>query len=162
MPGVLAGNLAGSTITYNGVQFGGADAAFTSAPPTYSLVGTMVYDGADRAIIGVDYSLTVKAFFYEANEAAMSANAAAVQERLSAVGKNLTIDGIGIGLDDIVDIKWGPKPQSFAWQPLGDLCWECVWIVKFRISKCVSGTANPLAWVAWNYETGWQNDFEGQ
>lgn len=162
MAGVFAGNLAGSTITYNGVQFGGADSAYKSYPPQYDVVGVMIYDDAQRAVIGVEYTLTVKAIFYETTEGAMSANASAVQEKLSAVGKTLTIDGIGIGLDDIQDIDWGPKPLSFAWQPFGEVAWECVWVVKFRISKCASSASAANIWVAWNYNTTWQNDFEGQ
>lgn len=162
MASIIGSNLAGSTITYNGVQFGGADAAFKSAPPEYSLNGTFVYDDAGRAVIGVDYTLIVRAYFYESSEAALGANVEAVRERLSSPGKELKIEGVGLGFDTISDdIKWGPKPVSFAWTSRGQLAWECVWTIQFRVSECASQSGSPLTWVAWNYETTWQNDFEG-
>lgn len=162
MAAIVSGNLAGSTITYNGVQFGGADATYASTPPEYFLDGAPVYDEAGRAVVQVDYTMTVRSTFYADSEAGMSAIADSVKERLSASGKTLTIAGIGIGLDNIQDIAWGPLPQSCKWNPWGALSWECVWVVKFSISECASGNSDPLAWAAWNYSTTWSNDFEGQ
>lgn len=163
MASIVGTNLAGATVTYNGVQFGGADAAFKSIPPEYSLQGIFRYDEAGRAVIGVDYTLTVKAKFYEATEAALADNVEAVRERLSAPAKTLKIEGVGLGFDTVSnDLKFGPKPLSFDWQPLGQLCWECIWSVSFFVSECASSNGSPLAWMAWNYETTWQNDFEGQ
>lgn len=163
MAGIMNEALAGSTVTYNGVQFGGIDASYPSTPPEYTVEGTMVYDDANRAVIGVDYTLVVKTVFAAANEGAMSTNAEAVRERLSAPAKELKIQGIGIGFGTISrDPNFGPKPISFKWQPYGESTWECVWVVQFRVIECLSGAAEQLAWHAFNFETTWQNDFEGQ
>ena len=163
MASIVNTNLAGSTITYNGVQFGGADAAFKSVPPEYALQGSFVYDEAGRAVIGVEYVLTVRDKFYEASEGALATNVAAVRSRLSSPGKELKIEGIGLGFGTIRnDLKFGPQPVSFDWQPLGEVAWECIWIVRFFVSECGSANTPALAWMAWNYDTTWQNDFEGQ
>lgn len=163
MASIVNTNLAGSTITYNGVQFGGADSAYKSVPPEYSVAGSMVYDEAGRAVVGVEYLLTVRTKFYEASESNLSDNANAVKARLSAPGKELKIEGIGIGFGTIrSDLKFGPQPLSCEWVALGQLCWELVWTVRFFVSECSSSNASPLVWMAWNYDTTWQNDFEGQ
>jgi hypothetical protein len=162
MASIVNTNLAGSTITYNGVQFGGADAAFKSVPPEYSVQGSMVYDEAGRAVTGVEYTLTVRTKFYESSEDALSTNADAVKSRLSTPGKELKIEGIGVGFGTIRnDLKYGPQPVSCEWQPLGQLMWELIWTVRFFVSECGSANAPALAWMAWNYDTTWQNDFEG-
>lgn len=162
MAGIASDPQAGSTVIYNGVQFGGSDAPYASLPPEYELQGVHVYDQSNRAVIGVDYTLTVKCTFYGDTEAAMSASAEAIRERLSEPGKVLRLPGLGIGFSTVTDLNYGPKPISFNWKPWGQGAWECVWIVQFRVSECLSGAADPLAFVAFNYETTWQNDFEGQ
>lgn len=162
MAGIPSANLAGSTITYNGVQFGGADSAFTSLPPQYEWASEAVYDDAGRAVIYVRYTLTVKVIYYGADEGTVSDNIEAIKERLNAPGKELKIEGIGTGFGTINnDLKYGPKPISCAAKPHGQLAWELVWVVQFHVSECLSGTAPALTWLAWNFAQTWTNDFEG-
>lgn len=162
MAGIASANLAGSTITYNGVQFGGADAAYSSMPPQYSWASEFVYDEASRAVIYVRYTMTVSCVFYNTGEGALSASMDAMKERLSAPGKELKIEGIGTGFGTISnDLKYGPKPLGCEARPHGQLAWEVVWTVQFHVSECQSGNAPPLTWLAWNFAQTWTNDFEG-
>lgn len=158
---VVTNDLAAATVTYNTVQFGGNDADYKSVPPTYRFRGQFVYDDSNRAIKGVQYSLMVNAIFYENNEAAMATNAEAMRRLLSKPGKQLKIVGLGTGFATISnDIAFGPKPISYDWQPLGQAAWEMVWLVSFHIMECGSNNS-PNTLAAFNFDTTWQNDFEG-
>ena len=162
MAGIASANLAGSTITYNGVQFGGADAAYSSMPPQYSWASEFVYADANRAVVYVRYTLTVTCVFYDTGEGGLSASMDAMKERLSAPGKELKIVGIGTGFGTIIsDLKYGPKPLGCEARPHGQLAWEVVWKVQFHVSECATGNAPPLTWLAWNFAQTWTNDFEG-
>lgn len=156
--------LVGMTITYNDVQFGGSDSDNRSVPPQYSLVGRFIYDKAGIAVKHTEYTLVVHCVFYSDTESGMKVNADALKLKLSQPGKKLTIEGLGIGFGEILsDDEWGPKPQGFEWHSMGGrLAWECVWSVKFCLKHC-SGSSphSPFAFTAFNFETSWQNDFEG-
>lgn len=160
MPAIVLNNLAAATITYNGVQFGGADADYKSVPPTYKFKGRFVYDQSSRTITHVQYLLIVNAIFYESSEAALATNVENIRRKLSKVGKQLKIVGLGTNFETITqDPKWGPKPQSFDWQAIGQRAWELTWVVEFAVSECSSSQTG--SWMSFNFETTWANDFEG-
>lgn len=150
------------TVTYNGVQFGGNDTDYKSFPPEYSLNGDFVYDESGRAVIKVRYRMRVSTIFYENTEETMANNFEAIRELLSVPGKELSILGLGTGFDEIsYDVGFGPKPISFDFQPLGQIAWQCVWVVEFHVSECALLEQSPDLWLAFNFETTWANDFEG-
>lgn len=163
MAAIVNTSLAGHTITYNGVQFGGSDADYQSFPPQYNLSGEFLYDDTRRAVIGVRYRLTVATIFYAANEIDMAESMAAIRLKLSQPAKQLKIEGLGLGFDAVTgDIDNGPRPIGLpTLNPIGNLSWETVWTVEFTVSECAAASVNPLAWLAFNFGTTWQNDFEG-
>lgn len=164
MAAIPNNNFAGATVTYNGVQFGGADSDHKSTPPQYSIRGDFVYDDAGRAVVGVRYLLTVQCVFHETTEAAMATNMADLRERLSSPGRELKIEGLGTQFGTITtDIMWGPKPIGLPqMNPLGQACWELVWTVEFMLCECASSGIDTYAWAAFNFSTTWRNDFEGR
>lgn len=170
MATVLNEALSGFTVTYtigasssDVIQFGGSDATYDSTPPQYSLHGEFIYDDSGRAVIATRYTLSVQTIVYETTEALMAFNMAAFRRILSHPGGRLRLDGMGSSFGLVADLANGPKPQSIALNPLGQLAWECVWTVQFTVTECsYYGTApNGLAWLAFNFNTTWQNDFEG-
>lgn len=161
---ITSDNLAALTVTYNGVQFGGGDSDHSSVPPTYSLIGTFVYDQGGIAVKHTEYVLSVKTIFYNSSEALMSQAANDLKLKLAQPGKELKIIGIGIGFGTIDhDEEWGPKPQHFEWQPIGNIAWECIWTVKFCVKHCtgVSSSSRGVVFTSFNFETSWTNDIEG-
>jgi hypothetical protein len=176
MATIVNTNLAGFTVTYNGVQFGGADApgivvgnnVFRSTPPMYGWESTPRYDESRRAVMGLDITLTVRTIVYESSVAAMSDNMAALRRKLSEPGKALAIVGLGSGFGNIVspagnylDLDNGPKPGKLSAVPLGQLAWELGWTISFFISECASASTDLLAFLAFNFTSTWVNDFEG-
>lgn len=162
MAAIVNNNLAGLTITYNDIQFGGDDSNNFSTPPTYSLDGKFIYDRGGIAVKHTEYVLTVKAVFMGNSEQAMGENAEDLQLRLSQPGKVLKIEGIGLGFGTIMhDEEWGPKPLGFKWQNIGFLAWEVVWTVQFCIKHCTNDYRSDKAFTAFNFETSWQNDLDG-
>lgn len=168
MAAIVNSNLAGFTVKYNGVQFGGADSTYKSLPPFYSYRARFRYDSAGRAVIGQDCTLNVRCIFYASSLAEMTSTMANIREALSQPAKELRIEGLGSGLGLIVDplgtyadIANGPKPQFIECNALGQLAWEVAWSVDFFISDCFGQATFGLAFLAFNFNTTWQNDFEG-
>jgi hypothetical protein len=169
MAALVLSNLAGLTVAYNGVQFGGADSDYKSTPPTYSFRGTFVYDDSRRAVKMTRYTLEVHCIFNETAEGSMAANAEDLRNFLMAPGKSLTIEGLGTGFDRLNggltaiqdDVDYGPRPLDFQWNPLGQIAWEMYWQVEFNVSECANPRRNELAFAAFNFDTSWANDFEG-
>lgn len=174
MAAIVNENLAGFTVTYNGVQFGGADATYKSFPPMYRLVGRERYSGDGRTLVGIEYMLSVRCIFYENTEAAMGASMAAIRSALSQPSKKLTILGIGnlFGTTGVIqgtgdpsfrykDLKHGPIPGPIEMTSLGQITWEVGWSVSFFVSECSSSGRNALAFTELVFSTTWRNDFEG-
>lgn len=168
MPAIVNENLAGFTITYNGVQFGGADSNYKSFPPMYSFEAVPRYDRSGRAVMMVDVSLQVRCIFYETSEGNMANNMAAIQVALSSPGKTLTMAGLGsgfgIGSAGVItaDINNGPKPGPVRCVPIGgQLAWELAWSVQFSYVPCSEGTEVFDAFTEFSFNTTWNNDFEG-
>jgi hypothetical protein len=172
-------DLAAFTVTYNTVQFGGSDApgisagagnVFKSTPPMYGLRSEFRYDDSRRTIVGIDHVLTIRTIIFESSEAVMAGNMLALRQLLGVPGKSLKIVGMGTGFGkiqlpavdtDFVDIDSGPHPVSLEFNPIGNLAWEMTFVIKFFISECATADTNFLAWMAFNFKTTWQNDFEG-
>lgn len=156
-------NLAAATVTYNGVQFGGADSEHQSLPPNYRWSGQFVKDDAGAAIVGTLYTFAVSTTFYHNNSVgSLEASVEDVKLKLAQPGKTLTIVGLGASFGTIEhDEKWGPMPVSFDWEPLGLYSWQCSYVIQFFIKECTSDHSNPLALAAFNFATSWQNDYEG-
>lgn len=165
MVAIVNQNLAALTVTYNDVQFGGADSAYKSTPPTYKFSGQFIYDDANVAVKGTRYTLQVSTTFYETSEIALANNVEELRKKLSQPRKILKIEGLGTGFGTIDhDDEWGPKPRSFEWAPLGQLAWQCSWIVQFDLKHCDNESAvghEPGVFTAFNFDTTWQNDYEG-
>lgn len=172
MAAIVNTNLAGATVTYNGVQFGGADATYKMTPPMYALRGVHRYDDSGRAIIGVDYTLTIRCIVYEDSETLMANAMNAIRQKLAVPGALLTIRGMGTGFGAIshplavpagsyADFGNGPKPGPFECVPLGQAAFELSWSVQFFVSECAASSVDSLAFLAFNFNTTWQNDFEG-
>jgi hypothetical protein len=163
MSSVFQQALAGQTITYNDVQFGGSDAAYSSTGVTYSLAGSFIYDDARRSVKYTKFVLTVRAYFYANNAAALGTNLQTVFDKLSQPGRKLKIEGIGLGFNQVAnDVIWGVLPIGMpSITCLGPANWEVVFTCEFNVSQCYS-IGNNKAWVAFNYKYAWQNDFEGQ
>ncbi len=172
MPAIVLDNLSLATIHYNGVQFGGGDSEYQSTPPTYRFQGQYVYDDSGRTIKWVLYTLQVDCIFNETNELDMANNMLAIRQKLSEPGKQLKILGLGTAFDTIdapgvasvgrrtTDVNFGPKPISFNAISLGRVAWQCTWVVQFTVSECLS-IGNQLFFAAFNFDTTWENDFEG-
>lgn len=164
MTAVKDSTFAGATVKYNGVQFGGSEAAFDSLPPTFELVTNAVYDEAGRAVVNFRHILTVDCIFFADNESTLSANLQSVRRRLLTPGRQLSLDGIALGFnEDEPDIIFGPKPISFSTPTThGVIACQTRWVCEFTGAPCIiSGSASP-AFSAFNYSTTWANDFEGQ
>lgn len=168
MAAIVLNDLAAATITYNDVQFGGGDSEQLSTPPVYSFRSHFVYDDSNRVVVKTKYTLTVQCLFHETSEAAMAVNMQALRRQLSAPGKALSIIGLGTSFDSLGsgqiedDVDWGPKPLMFDAQPMGQMSWNLTWIVEFSLKECLfASSRDPLAWAAFNFNTTWQNDFEG-
>lgn len=158
-------SLSGKTIEYNGVQFGGSDSSYQFVPPEYSLSGQFAYDDARRRVTHTNYSLTVRALMYQSTESAQSRQVDAINRLLNQPGKTLKLSGLGTGFsNNPTDIVWGPKPKVISLEPMGgQLAWELVWTVDFGyFPSQSSATGGSLAFMAFNFDNVWQNDFEGQ
>ena len=154
------------TVKYNGVTFGGAN-VFGSTnmyEPRVTLSGKMVYDDANRSVIGVQYTLTVQTVVFGSDEAETTAVIKSLRDRLSTPGKTLELDGLGLGFaTDPTDITWGPKPITFDTRSVGsNIAIELIWSIEFTVNHCASTSGNPNQWMAFNYTTDWGYDFEGQ
>jgi len=158
-------NLSGSTIEYNGVQFGGADADQQFFPPEYTLSGSFAYDDAGRVVTHLNYAVNVRAILYHSSESSNSAQADTLYQKLNEPGKTLKLSGIGCGFsNDPKDIVSGPKPKVISLQPFGgEIAWEVVWQCEFGYRPSASlASPEPLTWMAFNFKNAWSNDFEGQ
>lgn len=168
MPAIVNENLAGFTVTYNGVQFGGADSQFKSLPPMYSFEAVPRHDRSGRAVMMVDVNLQVRCIFYETSEGNMTNNMAAIQVALSTPGRSLTMSGLGSGFGIATagvitaDVNNGPKPGPVRCTPIGgQLAWELAWSVQFGYVPCASGSEVFDAFMEFSFNTTWNNDFEG-
>jgi hypothetical protein len=176
LPTVVNTNLAGFTVNYNGVQFGGADSGHKSLPPTYDFRCDPVYDDTGRVVIWNNYYLEVDCIFWASDytEATMSGLMRSVRELLTTPGQQLSIGGLGAGFKnvppifpvdakDVVDLNFGPKPVMFEMHPIGQIAYEVRWAVTWASKPCVGTgiSTNALAFTHFNFSTTWRNDFEG-
>lgn len=121
------------TVSYNGYTF----------PPVRNvrLVGTPVYDEADRTIVRTAYLLQVHSLVWAASATAEAANFDTIRTALLTAGKELTINGIGFSNLVIpttnLDLKWGPKPRHCEFSPIaGLIAWDLNWSVEFSLTEC--------------------------
>jgi len=155
-------DLSDSTIRYNGVTIGGDGTDMM--PPEYTLAGEPVYDDADRTITHIRYILTVNTIVYEDTESALSTRLDELRKKLQVEGKKLELDGIGVGwAKKPFDLIWGPKPRGLKLAPVGGVtAWEMIWTIEFNVSECEPTQGSFSHWMALNFETAWDYDFEGQ
>lgn len=169
-------NLAGFTVEYNDVQFGGNDATYKSLPPTYHFRADPKWDDSHRAVVSIVCTLFVRCIFNESTETTMGINMREVRRLLMQPGRPLGLSGLGSGFNtinrvinplfagDFKDIAGGPHPLSIECTPIGQLCWELAWGIQFEVSPCYPGDQtqfDPLAFTEFNFSTTWRNDFEG-
>lgn len=176
--------LAGFTVKYNTVQFGGSDnnwhtligvgvaSDYGSMPPMYSFRAEEHWDEPRRALMWVDYTLFIRTIFFASSEARMNLLMRYIQQKLVIPRMHLSIGGLGSGLGAIAnfgadpsayqaDILYGPFPGPIEARPLGQAAWEVDWSIKFSINPCVSPSTDLLAFTSFNFSTVWNNDFEG-
>lgn len=161
---ITAQNLAALTIAYNGVQFGGADSEYGSTPPQYSFRGEFVYDDSRRTVKYTRYTMNVRCVFLENTQALMEASMLQVQTLLAEPAKLLTIRGLGTAFNTIdYDLDGGPRPLDITCTPLSQIGFEVSWTVEFAVKRCGLGSISrsEMAFLAFNFDTSWQNDFEG-
>lgn len=153
------------SIVYNGVQFGGSDAAFDSIPASkYDIRADAVYDEAGRSVTHHRFTLEVRCTFFAASEAALATNLQEIRRRLLQPGRQLKLIGSALGFQDLEpDMIFGPKPISFS-APMthGLRSSDTVWICEFNGPPCRISQSSRLAFSAFNYGTTWVNDFEGK
>ena len=162
-------------ISYNGIVFGdwdspvveGANPSLASIPPTFSIRGDYIWDATDRDIVGTRYMLTVTTIFVEANESALADAVQYIREKLSQPGKELIIAGMGDHFNTISHAEeFGPKPRGCQWTLLGQVSQQLTFTIEFVVNECslrhaTGFDALPGAWLAFNFDTTWQMDFEG-
>lgn len=173
--------LAGFTVEYNGVQFGGSigeDNVYGTTPPEYKLRGVFQYDEAEINVVRTVYTLSVHTCVVSSSGGLSDSRMYALKRLLGEPGGVLKLGGLGSGFTNIVpgrsapdasgaivggaiDLDWGPKPRTIELNPLGPSSWELFWVVEFSVVTCRTGTALPNALVAFNFDTTWANDYEG-
>jgi len=184
---VLNAPLSFHTVEYNGVQFGGSDAAsvtaiigsgnvvFRATPPMYEMKQRFRYDRANVNIIGIDNVLTVRCWVFQDNPSNLGENMIALRKLLGTPGRILRVSNLGLGMGAVgydsskavvvtySDLDNGPKPIEISLVPISDICWELTWSVQFFTSEChdVEADYDYQYWMAFNYTTTWSHDFEG-
>ena len=115
-------------LIYNGYQFDGAIAVKVNAE--------MAWDEAQRTIIYQRVKIEVEGTIQ--NDFGTDTDHLFLRRRLSQVGRELRFTGQGhgdivvnVGVGGVRDVKWGPKPQVFSWEPIGaqnacKVSWEVV------------------------------------
>lgn len=177
MAAIVNTALAGFTVDYNGIQFGGSDATYKSYPPNYHFTADEVWDDSRRAVVSIKCRLLISCVFLEDSYTQMSANMRAIRTALQQPGRVLKLSGLGSGFDwinpalqardgDMKDIGGGPRPLPLQMNPIGgQLAWELIWGIEFEVSNCYSGSGfggfDSLAFTSFNFSTTWRNDFEG-
>lgn len=172
MAAIVNTSLAGFTVDYNGVQFGGFDSPYLSFPPQYHFSADPIWDSSHRAIVAIQCKLFIRCIFYEDSETLMATNMRNIRASLQQPGRLLKLSGLGSGFDwvnpavanlvgDVKDIAGGPHPMPLEMNPIGQLCWELVWGLEFTVSTCAPFGFDALAFTSFNFSTTWRNDFEG-
>lgn len=163
MAKIVATALASNTIHYNGVQFGGSEATYTSTPPQFSLRGSPEYDQSGRAIALVKYTLSLTCIFYSTTESGQATLMNSLRSRLNQVARELKIDGLGTGFGEIsYDLKSGPKPGELVMNTIGPIACEVHWSIEFCTKPCSTVITAPAnTFLAFNFDTIWMNDYEG-
>lgn len=157
--------MANQTLTYNKVQFGGGDSAYTMMPPSYRCSGRFVYDDANRAITHVQYTFSIAAVVYATTQLALSRQIDSMVARLEKPGQKISLKGFGFGFEaDPKAIIWGAKPSSVELEPIGGfLATTLRWSVEFSYKRCaVSRYRDVINWMAMNFDETWSYDFEGR
>ena len=125
------------TVSYNG---------FTFNETTESQVeGRPVYDAAERTVVYVVYTFTIKATIttgpstYDTGPTLED-----IRRRLTTPGAQLTYSGKGFGglsinVSTVKDVVWGPKPRLLRWKSVGSsAACEIEWACEVAIPECTA------------------------
>lgn len=127
-------------LEYNGVRFDELHKTEMSMRP--------VYDGADRQVKYLEYTLTVVATITSDAGDGWSTDdqMTELREKLISPGKRLLYQQKGLGIIDTAgivgrkDVHWGPKPQELDWFTYGMKAGgRITWKVKFCLPQSQNG-----------------------
>ncbi len=142
------------TVSYNGVSF--------NSRSRTRLEGKHEYDGADRTVVGMRYTLTVEGYVTPVDYGGGSVSSTdddmdVIRQLLNKPGGALLIADCGCGNISVNvntfphDLRYGPKPRTISWVPVGSAR-AClfVWTCEFFIPDCTG--ANYFGILEWNYD----------
>ena len=153
------------TVSYNGYTF--------PAPLKSRVTATPIYDGADRTIKYITYSLSVETLVFPDDPPQSTANAVIslnledIRVKLQQAGGALVFTSQGFGnfqinVTSVQDIKYGPKPRLLLWEPLGsNKAVRIVWTCETTIPECSASTAYNTFLAGFEYEVAWQISEDG-
>lgn len=167
MPGVA--NPSGLTVRY------GTEAAGFTFPVSIEpvkITNTPVYDSAERAVVGIKYTVNIVCVVYPLGDATnITLQMGALRRLLSKPACELHVVGTGFGSllvnrqgGNLFDMQWGPKPRVIECTQLGDnkawrIAWQCETIVP---EECVGVTRPGSGRVfEWCYTIRWDVDDKG-
>jgi hypothetical protein len=144
MPGLAATG----TLSYNGVEFTGADhiTAETAA----------VYDDSGRTVKAHRITISVQTIITDSDGSSTDSTLETMRFLLGQAGKVLVFKNKGFG-DDLVlnrgakkDIDNGPKPEILSWVPVGnDLAADVNWRVTVMIPPCKYARYTGISTINW-------------
>jgi hypothetical protein len=148
---------AGGELSYNGIAF---DALYKT-----SMKGKPIYDDANRAVTGVEWSLEVEATIGAALAVGTTTDDTLedLRVKLTRPGGKLRYTSKGFGefvvnVAPVFDAAWGPKPQILEFTPIGSNQTAFIkWKVVCIIPECPDATYRK-ALMAANYEVS--HDFD--
>ncbi|MGH8743515.1 MAG: hypothetical protein ACREUY_04475 [Burkholderiales bacterium] len=140
------------TLSYNGVTFDGASHIKVNVE--------FIRDEAERTVIYSRHTIEAQAYFSDASST--DSQLESIRSKLNHQGGALTFINKGFGDDLVVnaagggglrDVKWGPKPETLYWEPVGaaGAC-EVIWKVSTCVPVCGRGASDRTSGVmALNY-----------
>lgn len=159
LPASASGLTSLGTIQYNGYVFG----------PTAQVVkleSKPEYDEAERAVIYLRHTITVKDRLAVSPGTTLDDTIAAARRELMEPGGNLVYRDRGFGNFEInsglqKDVAYGPRPRDFQYRILGrGIAAEITWTVEACVPFCLDDTATryEFAIMALNYTVDYSID----
>src|SRR5262245_35636448 len=120
------------TLSYNGFTFNNSTRS--------SVRGRLLYDRAERTVIGTVYTFFVSTFIFEATPGAgCDDQVEDLRQKLSHAGGEFRYQAKGFGDFEVNvggnrDIQFGPRPRIVALDPVGGPgCWRLDWVCEVTV-----------------------------